>query len=201
MKVQKHSSVQDAWEKLAARYPFEWWTSLSFEYPVSQEVATKRLSSWVRSICVEEHLQVGYIAVFNETRRIHGHALMFGRNREGKTLLNVSMKRWATDWWKNNCGSKINWDKGARIRPVYDMTGVSKYFSKNITLKTPDLSDVSFYNGKLLRKYEIKRNQNAVKENHPVIVKQSSIKRDKDKFDKQAVRTEMLSLIEKFHAQ
>jgi hypothetical protein len=191
--------IKKGWAKLIMQYPFEWWVSLSFQYPVSQDIAKGRFLGWIRKICIKENLQIGCIAVFNSSSRIHGHALMLGRNRKEKNLLNVSMKKWAIEWCHKNCGKRMHWYNGARIRPVYFKPGVSTYFSGNLNLESPDLSEVFFYNRKLLKRCRIKKSQNYFGKDNAVTPKQSTRRNAKDQLNKESVKAEMILIIEELH--
>ena len=77
--------------------------------------------------------------------RIHLHLLVLGRNRNGKTLLDVPIDKW-----------KKKWKAQSRIQPVYDIEGVSSYLAGNLIIRNEDLSDVFIYNIKLLKKLRSK---------------------------------------------
>lgn len=201
MNRQEAGSVKNGWANLVAQYPYEWWLSLSFKHPVSQDIAKDRFFDWVRKICIKEHLQIACMAVFNESHRIHVHALMLGRNRKGKTLLNVCMKNWAEKWCEKNCGDWISWDNGARIRPVYSIAGVSTYFSKNIHPEHADLSNILFYNRKLLKRCRIGRERNVSEKNYHPLAKKEGTQCSKVQFDQEAVKAEILAIIEAFHGR
>jgi hypothetical protein len=138
--------------KFVALHLFQWFVTLTFEEPVTQELGKERLRDWTRRICRGEGLQVAYIAVVNEETRSHWHLLMLGQNRWGKTLHKVSIERWAKDWCRVNCGETISWNDGARIDPVYEIAGASRYLVENLTPSTPSLSTLIFYNKRLLMK-------------------------------------------------
>jgi ParB/RepB/Spo0J family partition protein len=139
--------------KFIANHPFQWFLTLTFKESVTQELARERLRDWTRKICRAEELQVAYIGVVNEESRCHCHLLMFGHNRWGKTLHKVSIERWAREWSRENCGETIRWNDGARIDPVYEIRGVSHYLiERNLTPIAPSLSDLIYYNKRLLMK-------------------------------------------------
>jgi len=139
--------------KFVADHPFQWFVTLTFKESVTQELAGERLRTWTRKICRGEEIQVAYIAVVKEEEtRCHWHLLMLGRNRWGKTLHRVSIERWAREWWKVNCGETISWNEGARIDPVYEMMGVSRYLVDHLIPSASSKSDLIYYNEKLLMK-------------------------------------------------
>jgi len=71
---------------------------------------------------------------------------MFGKNKNGRTLLDVSEKRW-----------ERKWPGIARIEVVRDNQAVSHYVASNITLWNADLYELLVYNNKLLDKYRLAR--------------------------------------------
>jgi len=68
--------------------------------------------------------------------------LIFGKNKNGRTLLDVSEKRW-----------ERKWPGIARIEVVRGNQAVSHYLAGNITLWNPDQYELLSYNKKLLNKY------------------------------------------------
>lgn len=140
----KFGELKNAWASRLTEWPFEWWATLTFKFSVNQEIGRKRLINWTREICTEEQLQLAYMAVFNELRRGHWHVLMLGRNRQGKSLRDVSREKWQERWRDN-----------ALIQEIYDLAGISRYFSHNLVLENADLSGVFSYNRKLLNKCKI----------------------------------------------
>ncbi len=173
----KFKELIDEFSRFISQWKFEWYAVLTFEDPVKQELGRKKILEWIRRICIYEHIQVAFIGVFNEFEHrqkilktepvlkelddgyIHGHwhLMMFGRNRFGQTLSKVSIKMWAQDWHKRNCGYWIHWDNGARIRSDFNVTQESRYMGKNLIVRNPDGSDLLIYNKKLLKKCRIKK--------------------------------------------
>jgi hypothetical protein len=172
----KFKELIDNFSKFVSQWKFEWYSVLTFKDPVKQELGRKKLLQWIRRICVYENIQVAFIGVFNEfehrqkilkTEPVlkelddvyipgHWHLMMFGRNRFGQTLSKVSIKMWAQDWHKRNCGDWIHWDNGARIRSDFNLTQKSRYMGKNLMVRNPDGSDLLIYNKKLLEKCRAK---------------------------------------------
>ena len=72
----------------------------------------------------------------------HWHALIFGKNKNGRTLLDVLEKRW-----------ERKWPGIARIEAVRGNQAASHYVAGNITLWNPDQYELFVYNNKLLNKY------------------------------------------------
>ena len=137
----RFGEMKDELTLFFAQCPFEWFATLTFKNPGDQEIARKRLINWTREICLMENLQVGFIAVFNQIKRGHLHALMIGRNKSGKTLLDVSENKWAEKWGDN-----------ALIKIINNLHGVSAYLSNNVSFGNPDKSNIFFYNQNLLEK-------------------------------------------------
>jgi hypothetical protein len=136
-----------------AAHPFEWFATLTFKEPVNQELARKRVRNWTRKIIRAEEMRLGWIAVVRQDgNRCHWHLLMLGLNKWGKRLRSVSIERWAREWCKENCAKSISWRDGARIIPVHEISGVSRYLIENLTPDAPILSDLLFHDKKLLMK-------------------------------------------------
>ena len=172
----KFGELNDSYSRFFSQWKFEWYATFTFKDPVKQELGRKKILHWVRRLCVEEQLQVAFIGVFNafeHRRKIlktepylkelddgyisgHWHLLIFGRNRFGQTLSEVSMEKWAKQWCTENCGKWIHWDNGARITSDFDITQASSYMAQNLIVKNPNASDLLIYNKKLLTKCRLK---------------------------------------------
>ena len=64
-----------------------------FQEPVSLDAARRQLLNWNRDLCTSEGIQTAFIAVWNNTNFTpHWHALIFGKNQNGRTLLDVLRK-------------------------------------------------------------------------------------------------------------
>jgi hypothetical protein len=134
------------WWCYLIQFPFEWWVTVSYKdlsegTTVKSEYAKIKLKTWIRKIIKEDQLQIAYFGVLNQANRIHLHLLMLGRNRHGKTLLDVSAAKW-----------ERRWKAQAKIHLIYDLVGVSKYFERNMCLRNDTLSEIILYNRKLLNK-------------------------------------------------
>ena len=140
--------LKGAWWRYLIQFPFEWWVTVTFRdladgKTVKSEYAKVKLKTWVRKIIKEEQLQIAYFAVLNQVNRIHLHLLMLGRNRHGKTLLDVSAPYW-----------ERGWKAQAEIELIYEPVGVSDYFEGNTVLRNDDLSEIVLYNCRLLQKVQ-----------------------------------------------
>ena len=149
----KFGEMRNHWAEFIWQFPFHWWVSLTSKVPLPQSPGRDRILEWVRQLCVEEGMQVAFIAVENEfSHRAHWHLLMLGRNRFGRDLSSVDKKKWAKRWWKTNCSPRIKVKKGALIKDVEEIVGVSSYLARNLVVKNPDASDLFIYNKKLLKR-------------------------------------------------
>lgn len=136
------------WTKYLVQFPFEWWVTVSYmDLPegttVKSEYAKIKLKTWIRKIIKEEQLQLAYFGVLNQVNRIHLHLLMLGRNRHGKTLLDVSAAKW-----------ERRWKAQAKVQLIYEPVGLSKYFERNMCLRNDALSETILYNRSLLKKVQ-----------------------------------------------
>jgi len=123
-------------------WQWEWFSHLTCREPVSKYTAQKLLLSWIRSLCTIERIQVACIAVVNcKNLTPHWHVLMFGKNKKGRTLMDVLEKRW-----------ERKWPGIARIEVVRGNQAASHYVAGNITLWNSDLYELLVYNKKLLDK-------------------------------------------------
>jgi hypothetical protein len=176
------------WWRYFIQFPFEWWVTATFKdlangKPVKSEYAKVKLKTWARKLIKEERLQIAYFGVLNQANRIHLHLLMLGRNRHGKTLLDVS----ATEW-------ENAWKAQSKIQPVYDIDGVSKYFEHNIILKDYTLSDVIPFNIKLLRRVQIKEGPKSPEDSNKPALDLDDMFHFSNK-DNNLVRSQMIELI------
>jgi len=132
------------WSEFFSGQDFEWFVTLTFQRPVSAEVARRHFIEWVRSLCVDEHIQVAAKCVYNRKAGGHLHLLMLGHNKEGKKLCNVSKEKWSKEWSTYKCG--------CLIKNVRDLKGAARYLSCNLDLNDDDPYSVFEYNTRLLRK-------------------------------------------------
>jgi hypothetical protein len=136
--------LRTAYTDFLSRYPFEWFATLTFKNEVSPQAAKKHFLKWVRKLCIGEHLRVAALIIYNRASYPHLHALMLGRNRDGKTLNDASIERWQEEW--------SSYRYGCKIRQVYDLEGASRYIAKNIATYQDNLYELFSYNKKLLKK-------------------------------------------------
>jgi hypothetical protein len=135
------------------RWRWEWFITLTFKNPVRKEAAIKELLRWNRQLCKRESIQTAFIAVVNCTNWTpHIHVLMFGINRKGKNLLNISTKSWQQSWADME-RTKNQITRRAVIEWVTSNQCVSQYLAKNMVFWNPELYELHVYNQKLLRKH------------------------------------------------
>jgi hypothetical protein len=163
--------IRDEFALFLAQWPFEWLATLTFKFPVEQEIGRKRLIRWTREICIKEHLQVSFVAVFNQMKHDHLHVLMLGKSKVGKTLAAVSADKWCNFWveirggrseesrsnqWTQNPGELRRKKWHPAVIQVLDnnIYGVASYVSsrRNFSFDDPERSGIFIYNQSLLEK-------------------------------------------------
>ncbi len=146
MNITLGKQLKDAWSEFFSDQYFEWFVTLTFQRPVSAEAARRHFIEWVRSLCVNEHIQVAAKGVYNRKAGGHLHLLMFGRNKKWKSLRNVSKEKWSKEWSKYKCG--------CLIENVRDLKGAARYLACNVDpyLYDDDPYSVFEYNARLLKK-------------------------------------------------
>ena len=171
------------WPKYLVQFPFEWWISLTFRDLIKNEFAKKKLKIWSRKLIKEERLQIAYFCVINEVNRIHLHLLMLGRNRFGKTLLDVSAAKWEKAWKAE-----------AKISLIYDLAGVSEYYERNTILWDNTLSEVIDFNRRLLKR--VQKTKGIEIDSTNLIFSEIAYQSAQDK---ESVKTQMVELINGFN--
>lgn len=179
------------WWRHFIQFPFEWWVTVSYKdlpegKTVKSEYAKIKLKTWIQKLIKEERLQIAYFGVLNQVNRIHLHLLMLGRNRHGKTLLDVSAAKWENAW-----------EAQSKIQPVYDIEGVSKYLEHNIVLKDNTLSEIIPFNIKLLRKVQIREGPKSHEDPHKPALGLDDMFHFTNR-DKNLIRSQMVELINGF---
>ena len=135
------------------RWRWEWFVTLTFKNPVRKETAIKQLRDWNRSLCKNESIQTAFIAVLNYTNWTpHIHVLMFGINRNGKNLLDISTKN-PQQFWAEMERTRNRQPRRAVIEWVTSNRSVSQYLAKNMVFWHPELYELHIYNQKLLKKH------------------------------------------------
>lgn len=125
-------ALSDAWGNFLARYPWEWFVTLTFVEDVHPEAALKKWRLWVSKINRElfgprwakkKHGGVYWVVSIEYQERgvIHLHALMTGL-RETRRLT------WMDKWQELDTKTGF-----ARIFPVENNEAASRYVSKYIS--------------------------------------------------------------------
>jgi hypothetical protein len=104
------------------RWPWEWMITLTFESGITFFPAHEHFERWRLRLIHEERIRfAAYRITRSKNKRIHMHCLALGRNREGKTLRDVSADKWAA-----------RWPYHAKIEQVYDHAGAVDYVAKHM---------------------------------------------------------------------
>ena len=129
-----------------SRYDWEWFISLNL--PTSSiEDTEKYLKQWRCKCCIKYHIQVCYMGniIPSKYRGNHLHLLMSGRNKDGKTLLDMDEREWEREW------NKIT-HKGSYIERVRD-DWIYDYINGQKNTPVNHFEMVIPYNKNLLKKY------------------------------------------------
>jgi hypothetical protein len=131
---------------LFRRWNWEWMVSLTSPNASNvfiREIADRHRIRWTRWLCIAEHIQVAYVFVITAIPTFyHFHLLMLGRNKEGKTLLDVDTAKWEAAWPFPQ----------AKIKPVTSVSGAASYLIGNLMNFKYPYRDWDLYNKKLLMK-------------------------------------------------
>jgi len=138
------------WNQGIGRRVYHWMAELTFGsqegYKITFEKAVEKVIEFFRDIQTSEHIQIAsFFTTCRNHGRVHIHALLIGRGRGGKTLLDVNISRWVQKW-----------PHRARIQQVHSQVPAIMYvalqFIKN------HACDMHWYNQNLLRKSLIEEN-------------------------------------------
>jgi len=101
------------------KYSFQWFVSMRLK-SYNVETAESLLKIWRRDLCKTNHIQICHLGIIITSGFTgpHVHLLMSGKNRYGKTLMDMDREEWSRKW-KGDC----------HIKPV-----VSDDITKYITL-------------------------------------------------------------------
>lgn len=125
-------------------WPWQWFVTLTFPYPVNIAGAESRLKWWRLTLCKAEGIQIAHMGVFNFLTNPHIHLLMLGKNQHGKTLLEAETKR-----------AERFWSAEAKIKRIKDEGSVGYMVDKNMPAGRYEL--ITPYNKKLLKKTRIEK--------------------------------------------
>lgn len=92
-------------------YEWEWFVSLNVPEG-SIENTEQLLKKWRQTLSINSHIRICYMGVVINSRITgnHIHLLMFGKNKNGQTLLDMDENQWETEWEKlthRNCHIEI----------------------------------------------------------------------------------------------
>jgi len=134
------------------------WSKIKWEWFVSNELppysssflleyVEKILKKWRVSLSTKNHITISYVGlmVTSKITGNHIHLLMFGRNKDGQTLLDMDEREWEREW--NDLTHK-----GSHIERVRD-TGVIDYMTNEKNTPPGHFELIIPYNKKYLEKY------------------------------------------------
>ena len=81
------------------------------------ENAEMLLKKWRSNFCTQEHIQIAYkgIAVTSKFTVPHIHLLMLGKNKNGKTLYDIDIKKWQKEW------ARLTYRRKNKIEMISDL--------------------------------------------------------------------------------
>ena len=124
-----NQTLKRTWTELMSRNSFEWFASLTFRDQVSSSYARKTYIDWIRNLCVQEHMQVASMTVYNPSPHPHLHSVILGTNKGGRALNDVSCPEWERKWNRN--------PKAARIELIRGLNDVAAYLAfKNLDVNS-----------------------------------------------------------------
>jgi hypothetical protein len=124
------------------RFPWEWMATLTYEPGIKYFPALEYFKHWRLKIIDKEKLRVGGYAVMGIKKGLqHLHCLMFGRNQNGKTLLDCSTRYWNAEW-----------PFFARISEVNNHFGSCNYLGINLLGFKSDHAEIFCFDSKLLKR-------------------------------------------------
>lgn len=124
------------------RWRWEWFITLTFEDGISYFPAERIFKRWRLRLVQDEKIQLaGFRVTRSKKHLLHMHMLAFGRNREGKTLLDCSTREWET-----------RWPYYAKIKQVNDNAPICDYLTKHVLGFLADHYQIDPVNDRLLRR-------------------------------------------------
>jgi len=106
----KRKELINSWAYLLAKFPWEWWVTLTFEYDTSLSNAYIKFKRWLRLLNRRKNHKVGFFIVTEKQDRdvLHLHLLMLG-------IGNLKPRTWEKKWIYGHARIKIyDEKKGAR---------------------------------------------------------------------------------------
>jgi len=130
------------WRSYLNQFPWEWMTTLTFRDETNYDTAQRHFRRWRLRLIDEEKLRIGcYLLSSYKKGRIHLHALLLGRNRYSKTLLDCSIRTWESRWYPGY----------ARIKKVESNFRACDYVSLHFMGFKSDHAQADYYDGHLLK--------------------------------------------------
>jgi len=143
---QEHQRIYyEAFKEHLSQWEWSWFVTLTFPEDTSYESARRQFDRWRLDIIDEERLQLGiFLVTSHKAGILHFHALLIGRNRHGKTLLDCSAQRW-----------EVAWNHHAEIKEVESNEGVCDYTAQHFRGFKSDWAEYDFYGINLLEQEKI----------------------------------------------
>jgi hypothetical protein len=160
---QYRKKLFETWHYYLLRFPWEWLATLTFEPGTDYYFALRRFKKWRFKIIDTEKLRIGAcLLTFLKDTSIHFHVLMLGHNRNGKSLIDCSRRKWSTDWLYLGCKDpycyfeRRKWEIKcySKIRNVHSGFSASNYMAKHTLKGEIESASFDFFDMKLFKKYE-----------------------------------------------
>ena len=149
-----------AWSDYLSRFPWQWLATLTFDKKCRKESwfrvgnlnpiegekivyysGRKLFNKWRLCLINKEKLRLGsYLLSSYKKDYLHFHALLLGRNRYGKTLLECSHRQCA-----------LSWPYHARIKIVNEVEKAADYVAAHFMGFKSDYASIDSYDSTLLR--------------------------------------------------
>lgn len=131
-----------------SEWRWQWHATLTFPDNTDYFFALRRFNRWRLRIIDQERLRLGiYLLTSYKKGTIHFHALLLGKNRHGKTLLESSPRKWEGAWQPYF----------SRIRVVESNSYICHYVAMNSLPFKSDVFDTHYYDSRLLQQESICR--------------------------------------------
>jgi len=128
-------------------YDWEWFITMTLPDD-NYENTEKYLKVWRQNLCISNHIRICYlgIIIMSQFTGNHLHLLMFGRNKDEDTLVDMDKSEWENEW------SRIT-GRDCHIELVRD-NGVIDYMTLPKNTPYNHFQFVNPYNGDFLEKYK-----------------------------------------------
>ena len=135
----------ESWSEHLTQWVWSWFVTLTFPEDTTYESARRQFNRWRLDIIDEERLQLGiFLVTSHKAGILHFHALLIGRNRDSKSLLDCSAQRW-----------EAAWSHRAEIKEVGSNEGVCGYVALHFLGFKSDWAECDFYGTGLLQQKKI----------------------------------------------